>query len=76
MALRKRSFRIDKQRRSVAVEPGFWTELQALAAEQDMKLGQLVETVRLASPFANLASALRVYTLLALKEKSQASAGT
>ena len=69
--LRKRSFRIDSRRRSVAVEPRFWTELQRLAAEQNMKLGQLIETVRAESPHQNLASSLRVYALLALKEKSK-----
>ena len=75
MSLRKRSFRIDRRRRSVAIEPRFWAELQALATEKDMKLGQLVETVRAASPCVNLASSLRVYALLALKEKSKGSIG-
>jgi predicted DNA-binding ribbon-helix-helix protein len=75
MSLRKRSFRIDSRRRSVAVEPRFWTELQTLATEREMKLGELIETVRAESPHQNLASSLRVYAILALKEKSKALVG-
>jgi len=75
MTLRKRSFRIANRRRSIAVEPKFWAELQLLAAEQGMKLGKLIEAVYAADPPANLASALRVYAVVALKAKSKTSLG-
>ncbi|MBU8538799.1 ribbon-helix-helix domain-containing protein [Falsiroseomonas tokyonensis] len=63
--LRKRSFRLAGHRTSVALEPEFWTALEALAARQALSLAALVAAVDAArpDPALPLASALRVHAL-------------
>ncbi|MBU8546556.1 MULTISPECIES: ribbon-helix-helix domain-containing protein [Roseomonadaceae] len=63
--LRKRSFRLAGHRTSVALEPEFWTVLEAAAQQQGLSLAALVAAVDAARPDPTLplASALRVEAL-------------
>lgn len=63
--LRKRSFRLAGHPTSVALEPAFWTALQALAESRGTSLAALVAEVDAArpDPTVPLASALRVHAL-------------
>ncbi len=63
--LRKRSFRLQGHRTSVALEAEFWTELETLAAARGRSLAGLVAEVDAsrADPDLPLASALRVFAL-------------
>ena len=65
--LRKRSFRLAGHRTSVALEPAFWTALEALAEGRGASLAALVAEVDAARPDPTLplASALRVHALTA-----------
>ena len=63
--LEKRSFSLAGHRTSVALEPAFWSALEALAAARGLPLAKLVQAVdeaRLESEVP-LASALRVQAL-------------
>jgi len=62
--LRKRSFSIAGHRTSVALEPEFWTVLQAEAHEERLPLTAIVARVDQARGDRNLASALRVHVLM------------
>ena len=62
--LKKRSFAIAGHRTSVALEPEFWTVLQAVAREERVPLAALVARVDHARGSRNLASALRVHMLM------------
>jgi predicted DNA-binding ribbon-helix-helix protein len=63
--LRKRSFRLAGHRTSVALEPAFWTALEAIASRRQSSLAGLVAEVDAArpDPALPLASALRVFAL-------------
>jgi predicted DNA-binding ribbon-helix-helix protein len=63
--LRKRSFRLAGHRTSVALEPAFWSALEAIAARRGSSLAGLVAAVDAArdDPALPLASALRVFAL-------------
>jgi predicted DNA-binding ribbon-helix-helix protein len=63
--LRKRSFRLAGHRTSVALEPEFWTALEAAARQQGLSLAGLVAAVDAARPDPTLplSSALRVEAL-------------
>jgi predicted DNA-binding ribbon-helix-helix protein len=63
--LRKRSFRLAGHRTSVALEPAFWSALEAIAAKRGSSLAGLVAAVDAArdDPGLPLASALRVFAL-------------
>jgi len=62
--LEKRSFSLAGHRTSVALEPEFWTRIEALASAQGLTLSALVTAIDAArTPPQGLASALRVYTL-------------
>ena len=63
--LRKRSFRLAGHRTSVALEPEFWTVLEATAQQQGLSLAALVAAVDAARPAPTLplASALRLTAL-------------
>jgi predicted DNA-binding ribbon-helix-helix protein len=64
MNLEKRSLSLSGHRTSVALEPEFWTALEAAAARRGMALGALVGEVDAArDPDRPLASALRVFAL-------------
>jgi len=62
--MKKRSFSIAGHRTSVALEPEFWTALQAIAREERLPLAALVARVDQARGSRNLASTLRVHVLL------------
>ncbi len=64
MTLEKRSVTLAGHRTSVALEPEFWTALEALAARAGQTLAGLVAAVDAArEPGRPLASALRVFAL-------------
>ena len=62
--LAKRSVTLAGHRTSVALEPEFWTALEAIAADQGVALAALVAGVDAARPSGQpLASALRLAAL-------------
>lgn len=63
--LRKRSFRLAGHATSVALEPEFWTALEAAAARRGRSLAGLVAQLDAdrADPTLPLACALRVFAL-------------
>lgn len=65
--LRRRSFSLAGHRTSVALEPEFWSALEALARARGLSLAALVAEVDAARAEAAvpLASALRVHALRA-----------
>ncbi len=64
MNLEKRSLSLSGHRTSVALEPEFWTALEAAAARRGVALAALVGEVDAArDPDRPLASALRVFAL-------------
>lgn len=65
--LQKRSFRLAGHRTSVALEPAFWTALEAMAAARGLSLAGLLAGIDAARDPVSvpLASALRVATLAA-----------
>ena len=66
--MEKRSMTIAGHRTSVALEPEFWRELEAMAAARGLSLAALVAEIDGARGVAgNLASAIRVRVLAALR---------
>ncbi|WP_426958780.1 ribbon-helix-helix domain-containing protein [Muricoccus radiodurans] len=67
--LRKRSFSLAGHRTSVALEPEFWTALEAEAERRALPLARLVQEADAAraDPSLPLASALRLTVLHALR---------
>ena len=66
----KRSMTIAGHRTSVALEPEFWTAIEALATRRGLSLAALVAEIDGArAPDRNLASALRVAVLTAASER-------
>jgi predicted DNA-binding ribbon-helix-helix protein len=61
--LRKRSFSIAGHRTSVALEPEFWTALEAHARSRKLSLAGLVAQIDAIRGERPLASALRVHAL-------------
>ena len=64
LLLKKRSFSIAGHRTSVALEPEFWSALDAAARDERMPLAGLVARVDAKRGERPLASALRVYALM------------
>jgi predicted DNA-binding ribbon-helix-helix protein len=62
--MKKRSFSIAGHRTSVALEPEFWSALQAEAREESLPLAGVIARVDEARGSRNLASALRVHVLV------------
>lgn len=71
--LKKRSFSIAGHRTSVALEPEFWTALDAAAHDERQHLATLVARVDGSRGERPLASALRVYALLRALGKASPS---
>ena len=68
--MRKRSITIGGHQTSIALEDAFWSELAALAEARRLSLSALVAEVDKArGESGNLASALRLHVLEALKRK-------
>lgn len=66
--LKKRSLSLAGHRTSVSLELDFWVELERLADKRGLALAALIAEVDGARS-QNLASALRLYVLAALKEE-------
>jgi predicted DNA-binding ribbon-helix-helix protein len=63
--LKKRSFTIAGHRTSIALEPEFWSVLEAQARKHDISLAGFVAKIDLERGTRPLASALRVLALAA-----------
>ena len=70
--MRKRSVTIDGHRTSISIEDAFWTELSALSQSRGLSLNALVAEVDRdrAQKGGNLSSALRLYVLHELKQRT------
>jgi predicted DNA-binding ribbon-helix-helix protein len=65
---RKHSLTLRGHRTSVSLEDDFWTELQRLAAAEDISVNELITRIDAARGVsAGLASAIRVHVLAAIK---------
>jgi predicted DNA-binding ribbon-helix-helix protein len=67
MALTKRSFSLSGHRTSVALEPEFWTVLEAEAKTLSLSMAAFVARIDAARGERPLASALRLTALAAAK---------
>jgi predicted DNA-binding ribbon-helix-helix protein len=65
--LKKRSFALSGHRTSVALEPEFWSVLDAEAAKSRISLSGLVGSIDAARGARPLASALRLFALAAVQ---------
>src|SRR6476620_9948047 len=66
IAVKKRSIVLNGQKTSISLEDEFWTALQRLAVDQNVRVGELIGSI--ASSHVgrtNLSSAIRVYVLRA-----------
>lgn len=61
--MEKRSLSIAGHRTSMALEPEFWTALEAMAAERDLSLAALIRDIDERRTTANLSSAARLAVL-------------
>ena len=61
--LKKRSFSLSGHRTSVALEPEFWSVIEAEARRQNLAMAALVAQIDGARGSRPLASALRVFAL-------------
>lgn len=70
--MRKRSVTIDGHRTSISLEDAFWTELSALSHERGLSLNALVAEIDhgRAQNGGNLSSALRLYVLHEVKQRT------
>jgi predicted DNA-binding ribbon-helix-helix protein len=67
--MQKRSIRIAGHSTSISLEPEFWAELKRSAAEEKISLNRLVAQID-SKRSGNLSSALRVFILKRLRERS------
>ena len=65
--MHKRSIKIDGHSTSVALERPFWEELANIARARGLSLSALIAEIDRARGGANLASALRLHVLAALR---------
>ena len=61
--MEKRSLTIAGHRTSIALEPEFWTGLEAMAAARDMPIAALIREIDEGRGAPNLSSAVRVAVL-------------
>ena len=61
--MQKRSLTIAGHRTSIALEPEFWTGLEAVAAAENLPLVELIRRLDQARGGPNLTSALRIAVL-------------
>lgn len=61
--MEKRSFSIAGHRTSIALEPEFWTGLEAIAAERQLSLAGLIREIDENRTSTNLSSAVRLAVL-------------
>jgi predicted DNA-binding ribbon-helix-helix protein len=69
--MQKRSLTIAGHRTSIALEPEFWTALEALAMRRAVRLTTLIEEIDRARETPNLSSALRVAVLREAQSHSE-----
>jgi predicted DNA-binding ribbon-helix-helix protein len=74
MTLKKRSVSLGRHKTSIALEPPFWSEVEAMAKEYGLSLAALIARIDAARGEANLASALRLAVLDHVR--GRAGAGT
>ncbi len=71
MMIRKHSATLHGHRTSFSLEDAFWDELKLIAAARSLSLAALISEVDDGrAPESNLSSALRLYVLKWLKERS------
>ncbi|MCB9991287.1 MAG: ribbon-helix-helix domain-containing protein [Rhodospirillales bacterium] len=68
--MKKRSIKIQGHATSISLEEEFWTELKEIAATQKRPVSHLVAEIDKKRGRKNLSSALRLYVLAALKQRS------
>ncbi|WP_425069683.1 ribbon-helix-helix domain-containing protein [Reyranella sp.] len=70
--MRKRSVTIEGHRTSISLEDAFWSELSALSQARGLSLNALVAEIDRgrAQELTNLSSALRLYVLHELKQRT------
>src|SRR5262245_46448684 len=59
----KRSIVIGNHKTSISLEDAFWNQLRMIAAEQEMRLSELVSSINASREHGNLSSALRLFVL-------------
>jgi predicted DNA-binding ribbon-helix-helix protein len=69
--MQKRSLTIAGHRTSIALEPEFWSGLEALATHRGLRLTALIEDIDRNRDGPNLSSALRVAVLNDARQRSQ-----
>jgi predicted DNA-binding ribbon-helix-helix protein len=68
-AVTKRSAVIAGHKTSISLEDAFWSALKAIAAERNLKVGQLLAAIDTQRQTGNLSSALRLFVLDHVIEK-------
>ncbi|ODT79307.1 MAG: aryl-sulfate sulfotransferase [Pelagibacterium sp. SCN 64-44] len=66
----KRSFSIAGHRTSIALEPAFWSGLEAMAATRKLSLAGLVREIDETRQTANLSSAVRLAVLAFYRDRA------
>jgi predicted DNA-binding ribbon-helix-helix protein len=70
--IRKRSVSLSGHRTSLSLEDPFWTELQAIAGQDDRSVASLLAEIDSArAPDTNLSSAIRIYVLEQVKTRQR-----
>lgn len=67
--MHKRSFSIAGHRTSIALEPEFWVELEAMAGVRQLSLAGLVKLIDETRTTTNLSSAMRLAVLASLQAR-------
>jgi predicted DNA-binding ribbon-helix-helix protein len=67
--VQKRSLTIAGHRTSIALEPEFWSGLEALAVRRGLRLVALIEDIDRGRETPNLSSALRVAVLRDVQDR-------
>jgi predicted DNA-binding ribbon-helix-helix protein len=70
MRPQKRSFSIQGHRTSISLEGAFWQALKQAAAESNMTLAALISAIDKSRGEAGLSSAVRVWLLRRLQERT------
>lgn len=68
--MEKRSFSIAGHRTSIALEPAFWSGLEAMAATRKLSLAGLVREIDETRQTANLSSAVRLAVLAFYRDRA------
>jgi predicted DNA-binding ribbon-helix-helix protein len=68
-AVIKRSTVIAGHKTSISLEDAFWNALKAIAAERNLKVGQLLAAIDTQRQTGNLSSTLRLFVLDPVVEK-------